>query len=129
VLEHHVDGGEAGGVASFPPRADRPACLSDDFAFREWSGCGTVHTFTTIAAAPTGFEDLGSYTVAVVDLAEGGRLLAPVGATIARAEVTFGMPVRVLPRLDEEREEILVSYTLERPGTSWGKAPAPHVTP
>ncbi len=33
------------------------------------------------------------------------------------------MPVQVVPRLFEEERAIKVYYTVERPGTTWGKAP------
>jgi uncharacterized OB-fold protein len=111
------------GFATFPPRADCPRCLSGKFAFSEISGRGSVYTYSTIAAAPTGFDDMAPYTVAVVDLAEGGRLLGWVGETIPVDEVEIGMEVQVVPRLFEELEEIRVYYTVERPGTTWGKAP------
>ncbi len=111
------------GYSTFPPRADCPRCLSGDFAFREWSGKGRLHTFSTVAAAPTGFEDVAPYTIGVIDLAEGGRLLAWMGKTIPAVEVAIGMEVQVVPRLFEDGEEIKVHYTIERPGTSWGKAP------
>ena len=64
------------GATSFPPRADCGECMSGDFEFFEISGDATLHTFTKIVAAPTGFEDVTPYTVGVVDLAETGRLLA-----------------------------------------------------
>jgi uncharacterized OB-fold protein len=111
------------GYTTFPPRADCPECMSDRFEFRESSGKGTIHTYSTIAAAPTGFDDLAPYTVAVVDLEDGGRLLAWTGDSIPRDKVRIGMHVQVVPRLFEEMEEIRVYYTLEKPGTSWGKAP------
>jgi len=109
------------GASAFPPRADCPECLSDDFEFAEVSGRGTVYTHSTVAAAPTGFDDIAPYTVVVVDLEEGGRLLAWTGDTIDAVEI--GMPVQVVPRIFEETEEIKVYYTVERPGTAWGKAP------
>jgi hypothetical protein len=115
------------GLVSFPPRADCSQCLAAEFDFTEYSGRGTIYTFTTIAAAPTGFEDVAPYTVAVVDLEEGGRLLGWIGETIPPAEVRIGAPVQVVPRLFEEQPSIRVYYTVERPGTTWGKAPAPHV--
>ena len=59
--------------------------------------------------------------VAVVELEEGGRLLAWIGDTIE--EVEIGMPVQVVPRIFDELEEIRVYYTIEQPGTTWGKAP------
>jgi hypothetical protein len=33
------------------------------------------------------------------------------------------MPVQVVPRIFEEVEDIRVYYTVEKPGTTWGKAP------
>jgi uncharacterized OB-fold protein len=115
------------GFASFPPRADCPDCLSGEFAFSERSGRGTIYTYSTIAAAPTGFDDEVPYTVAVVDLEDGGRLLAWIGETIAEGEVAIGMEVQVVPRLLEELEEIRVFYSVELPGTTWGKEPVDEV--
>ena len=106
---------------SFPPRADCPECLSGSFEFKEISGRGTVYTHSTVAAAPTGFDDIAPYTVAVVNLEEGGRLLAWVGDTIDSVEID--MPIQVVPRIFEEIEDIRVYYTVERPDTTWGKAP------
>jgi len=108
------------GVFSFPPRGDCPECLSGAFDFHEVSGRGTIYTYSEVAAAPTGFDDIAPYTVAVVDLEEGGRLLAWTGETID--EVEIGMPIQVVPRIFEELEDIRVYYAIEQPGTTWGKA-------
>jgi len=109
------------GATSFPPRADCGECMSGDFEFFEISGKGTLHTFTKIVAAPTGFEDLAPYTVGVVDLEETGRLLAWIGDTIAEDEIQIGMELQVVPRIFEELEDIKVYYSLEKPGTEWPK--------
>ena len=85
------------------------------------SGKAKLHTFTRIDAAPTGFEDEVPYIVGVADLEEGGRLLAWIGETIPEREVRIGMDLQVVPRIFEEIEEIKVYYSLERPGTTWGK--------
>ena len=61
------------------------------------------------------------YTVAVVDLEEGGRLLAWIGETIEKVEI--GMAVQVVPRVFEEFEEIRICCTIEQPGTTCGTAP------
>jgi uncharacterized OB-fold protein len=95
--------------------------MSGEFEFKEVSGRGSVYTYSTVAAAPTGFEDIAPYTVAVIDLEEGGRLLAWVGDTVESVEI--GMPVQVVPRIFEELEDIRVYCTVEQPGTTWGKAP------
>ncbi|RLB59295.1 MAG: transcriptional regulator [Deltaproteobacteria bacterium] len=109
----------------FPPRADCPECMSGDFEFKEYSGKGKVFTYSTIAAAPTGFEALAPYTVAVVELDEGGRLLAMLGDTLDAATLDIGMDVQVVPRIDEEVPQIKVYYTIEKAGVTWKKAP-PH---
>lgn len=109
------------GTTSFPPRADCESCMSGDFEFFEISGRATLHTFTKIVAAPTGFEDVAPYTVGVVDLEETGRLLAWLGDTIPEDEIEIGMPLQVVPRIFEEIEDLKVYYSLERPGTAWSK--------
>ena len=115
------------GYKTFPPRADCPECMSESYEFTEYSGKGTVYTYSEIAAAPTGFEEFVPYTVAVVDLAEGGRLLAWTGDSIPPDQVKIGMEVQVVPQIFDEDEEIRVYYSVEQPGTTWGKAPAPHL--
>lgn len=112
------------GFATFPPRADCPKCLGGEFEFKEWTGKGTILTYTKIHAAPTGFEGMPPYLVGVVDLAEGGRLLAWFGDSIPEERVKIGMDVQVVPRLFEEIQEIKVHYLLEKPGTTWAKTPA-----
>jgi uncharacterized OB-fold protein len=115
------------GYSSFPPRADCPECLSGNFEFKEYNGKGKIYTFTTISAAPTGFEDDVPYTTAVVELEEGGRLMAWTGETIASDEVKIGMPVQVVPRIFDESPQIKVYYSVEKPGTTWKKAPPHHL--
>jgi uncharacterized OB-fold protein len=106
-------------ATSFPPRADCEVCMSGDFEFFEMSGKGTVHTYTKIVAAPTGFEGVSPYIVGVVDLEEGGRALAWFGETIPEEEIEVGMEIQMVPQVFEELEEIKVYYSLEKPGTTW----------
>ncbi|NIN71990.1 MAG: DNA-binding protein [Gemmatimonadales bacterium] len=113
------------GATSFPPRADCDTCMSEQFEFSEVSGKGTLHTYTKIVAAPTGFEDVTPYTVGVVDLEEGGKALAWFGESIPENDIEIGMEVQVVPRIFEELEEIKVYYSLEQPGTTWSKAEVP----
>jgi len=117
---------KACGFTTFPPRADCPECLSGEFEFTEYSGRGVVYSHTTITAAPTGFEDMAPYTVVLVELEGGGRLVGWLGETVPQEQLKIGLPVQTVPRLFEEREEIKVYYTIEKAGTTWGKAPAPH---
>lgn len=114
------------GFQTFPPRADCPECMSADFEFTEYSGKGKVYTHSTIAAAPTGFDEEAPYTCTVVDLDEGGRLVGWLGDSIPADQVKIGMEVQVVPRIFEEDLETRVYYTVDQPGTTWHKAPAPH---
>jgi len=111
------------GATAFPPRADCAACMSPEFEYAEVSGRGTLHTFTTIVAAPAGFEQLAPYVIGVVDLEDGGRALAWIGETVKPEEIAIGMPLQVVPRMLEESEEIRVYYSLEQPGTTWPRTP------
>jgi hypothetical protein len=110
------------GTRSFPPRADCENCMGNEFEFIEISGRATLHTYTKIIAAPTGFEDLSPYIVGLADLEEGGRALAWIGKSIKEEEIKIGMPLQVVPLLFEEQEEIKVYYSLEKSGTTWKKA-------
>jgi uncharacterized OB-fold protein len=118
---------KACGFRTFPPRADCPECMAGAFEFVEYSGRGRVWTFTRIDAAPTGFEDDVPFTCVVVDLEEGGRLLAWSGETLPQGEVEIGMDVQVVPRIFEDTPDLRVFYTVEKPGATWHKAPEPHL--
>ena len=111
------------GYTTFPPRANCPKCMSDEFEYQEWSGQGQLLTYTKISAAPTGFQDIGEYVVGVVDLTEGGRLVAWFGESISESEIPSGMELQVVPRIFEEQPSIKVYYSLEKPGTGWKRAP------
>ena len=111
------------GFATFPPRADCPECLSGRFTYRESSGRGSIYTYSRIAAAPTGFEDVAPFVVGVVDLEEGGRALAWFGESIPDQDIEIGMDVQIVPQVFEELEDIKVYYSLEQPGTTWSQAP------
>jgi uncharacterized OB-fold protein len=102
------------GERYFPPRADCLKCMDDTFEWREYSGRGTLQSFTKIEAAPKGFEDMAPYTIGVVDLEEGGRLLAWT-KDIPDDMIKIGMLVKVVPRIFEEIEEIKLYYTIEKP--------------
>ena len=103
------------GERSFPPRADCAACLCREFDFVSLSGRGTLHTYTVVSAAPTGFEAFAPYTLGVADLEEGGRAMAWVGDSVAAEDLEIGMALQLVPRLREDVEEIQVFYSLESP--------------
>jgi hypothetical protein len=61
--------------AVFPPRVLCPSCGCDDLAWQPSAGHGTVYSATVIA--PRGKEP---YTVALIDLDEGFRMMSTVTA-------------------------------------------------
>ncbi len=101
------------GQVYFPPRADCSKCMASDMEWRGYSGKGRLVTFTTIHAAPTGFDDMAPYTIGVVDLQEGGRLLAWVEG-IKPEELKIGMELRAVPTILEDVEELKVVYVLRK---------------
>jgi uncharacterized OB-fold protein len=63
----------------FYPRPRCPCCLRDDWAWREASGAGTVHTFAVQSGSSSGGSAAASVEVlAVVNLAEGPRVTAEI---------------------------------------------------
>ena len=83
------------GRPHFPPRVLCPHCHADGIEWKPASGEGTVYTYTVARrAASAAFEDDVPYVVALIDLAEGVRMMSNV-VTDDPAKVTIGAPVRV----------------------------------
>jgi uncharacterized OB-fold protein len=78
----------------FYPRAVCPFCMDADLEWMEASGAGVVHSFTVVHRAPPDYRDEVPYVVALVDLAEGVRMMTRL-VDVAPDRVTVGMPVEV----------------------------------
>lgn len=79
----------------FPPRHLCPECWSDDLQWVEASGEGSVYTYTVMHRAPSPeFSARTPYIVALIDLAEGPRMMANIVGAGAR-EIALGDRVRV----------------------------------
>lgn len=76
--------------AVFPPRVACPHCGARALAWRAADGLGTVYSTTVVRQRA---EEGGDYNVALVDLAEGARMMSRV-ESLAPAEVRIGMRVR-----------------------------------
>ena len=63
------------GALTFPPKQHCPDCWSDDMNWTELSGQGILYARTTIHAAATQFRDEVPFSVGIVDLEEGVRLV------------------------------------------------------
>ena len=84
------------GTKRFYPRAVCPICLSSATEWVRASGRGTVYTFTvTHQNQAPGYRDALPYVLAVVELAEGVRLMTNV-VECAPDAVRVGMPVEVV---------------------------------
>jgi uncharacterized OB-fold protein len=97
----------------FPPKADCTDCTGSEVEWIEFSGKGKIHTFTIISAAPTGFEDHVPYAIGVIDLEEGGRLLAWFeDKEIGEEDLKVGMNVVVVPK-KIENERLIYEIKME----------------
>jgi len=84
------------GTKRLYPRAVCPVCLSSSTEWVRASGRGTVYTFTvTHQNQAPGYRDALPYVLAVVELAEGVRLMTNV-VECAPDTVRVGMPVEIV---------------------------------
>ena len=63
------------GKLTFPPKEYCPDCWSGEMHWTELSGKGVLYARTTIHAAATQFRDEVPFSVGIVDLTEGVRLV------------------------------------------------------
>lgn len=86
------------GRPQFPPRQHCAHCQSGEPEWQRSAGKGAVHTFTVVHRAPTAaFKDDVPYTIALVDLDEGFRMMMNV-IGCPPGEVGIGTRVRVVFR-------------------------------
>jgi uncharacterized OB-fold protein len=92
------------GTIDHPPYLYCTGCWAEEHEWIETSGRGKIYAFTTVMlGAPLLFTDDIPYTIAMVDLAEGPRMLT----TIVEAkpeELSIGMEVEVV--FDDVTEEM-----------------------
>lgn len=84
-----IQRGQASGRHHFYPRAIEPGTGNDDLEWVAASGLGTVYSTTVVRAKPPA----PSYNVALIDLAEGPRLMSRVEG-LPPEDVRIGMAVR-----------------------------------
>jgi len=88
----------------FYPKLFCPFCLSRDLSWVESTGRGTIYTFTVVYSyQPTGFADDVPYTIAVVKLSEGIRIMSNI-VQCPPEEVVCDMEVEVI--FDDVTQEI-----------------------
>ncbi|MFZ2629832.1 MAG: Zn-ribbon domain-containing OB-fold protein [Rugosibacter sp.] len=89
----------------FYPRVICPHCGSPDLAWQPASGRGAVYATTVVRRKP---EHGGDYNVALVDLAEGPRLMSRVDG-VSPHDVRIGMAV-VAQVIDEPKKGKLLVF-------------------
>jgi uncharacterized OB-fold protein len=82
-------------TAIFYPRSICPNCMSDRVDWVEASGRGTIYSYTVVHRAPPQFVQDAPYVVALIDLAEGVRMMSNVVGA-APSDVKIGAPVEVV---------------------------------
>jgi uncharacterized protein len=91
-----IQRGKASGRHHFYPRAIEPGTGNDDLEWVPASGLGTVYSTTVVRSKPPA----PSYNVALIDLAEGPRMMSRVEG-LAPEEVRIGMAVRARIAIDD----------------------------
>ena len=91
----------------FPPRPFCPACGSKKIQQFEATGAGTLHSYVINHLPHPAFD--GAYSIAVVELEEGVRLMTNiVGIEQTPENLILDMPVKVT--FEEMSEEISLPY-------------------
>lgn len=89
------------GHITFPPTADCSRCLSSGPEWVDVQGEGEIETFTHIVIRPASFQNHPTYTVAVVKMNSGVKVLAWL-TSAKLSSVKIGAKVRLAAVLSEE---------------------------
>ena len=100
-------------VKIFPPRDVCPECGGEAKTSFAFSGKGEVYSYTTIYEAPSGYDEMAPYTVALVKLDEGPVVTAQL-TDLGDQPIEIGMPVEMVTRKlrndGDERGMIVYGY-------------------
>lgn len=102
------------GETLIPPRPACYACGSRDVVVERLSREGEVVSYTEVRTPPPAFEAEAPYTIAIVELADGGRLTGRVDADYDAVDI--GVPVELTVREPTPgAREAALSYETEWP--------------
>lgn len=85
------------GLAVFYPRAVCPDCLGTPLTWFTARGTGQVYSYTVVHRAFGEFADQAPFTVALVELDEGVRMMTRI-VDAAPGQVQIGLPVELTVR-------------------------------
>lgn len=97
--------------AYFPKRSICPKCRrKGKLEEIQFSGKGTVYSFTEVTSPPEGFEDQVPYVLAIIELAEGAKLTGQI-VDASNADVSIGSKVEPVFRvIQRDNPEGLIHY-------------------
>ncbi len=97
----------------FPPRDICPECGKEAKTLFQFSGKGSVYSYTTVYDAPEGYIEQAPYTLAMVKLEEGPLVTAQL-TDLGEQKAEIGMPVEMVTRLlrsaTDERGMLIYGY-------------------
>ena len=89
------------GHVSFPPQADCPKCMSNEFTWVDLGREATLVTFTYVQITPASFADNDPYIIAIGQLPDGLKVLAWLEG-VQPENAKPGMKLRVEARTSKE---------------------------
>ena len=89
------------GNVTFPPQADCPRCMGNEFTWVDLGRDATLVTFTRVQVTPASFEGSGPYIVAIGELPGGLKVLAWLEG-VEKDEARPGLKMRIEPRTSKE---------------------------
>jgi uncharacterized protein len=84
------------GTRSFPPRHLCRACWSRSLSWIELAPRGVLYSFTRVHVAPARFRNDAPYAIAIVDLADGLRLMCRLLDDVGPADLDAAIEMVVL---------------------------------
>jgi hypothetical protein len=102
------------GEVLLPPRPACYGCGSRNVGVEPRPKSGTVYTYTAVHAPPPALEADAPYTIAVVEIDDGGRLTGRVDADHGDVSIGDRVELRIRELTDEERA-IALEHELEWP--------------
>lgn len=93
------------GQSHFMPRYICPFCWSDELDWVEASGRGTIYSFTIVhRASDPSFADRTPYVLALVELAEGPRMVSNIiGADALESRIGYAVSVQFEDRPNDTK--------------------------
>jgi len=99
------------GKVHYPPRAACSQCGARTFETIVLPRDGKVVTFTVVRVPPAGFTEQTPLPIALVELAEGVRVMVQIGDVADPESLEIGMPVRLeFRRISWDGEAGLIFY-------------------